>query len=216
MAEHHIDPPPDTRARLTASMQQALRSSGYHGTGLSAVLAAAQCPKGVLYHHFPKGKAELASAAINQVARAMALQLEKIFASADPFAGLQAMLTHAIARVVDSNFIDCCPLARACLDASEQEPVLQNAVKSAFELLQTTIADGFTRLGLPESRASLLSSVVLSTYEGALLMVRAHREAELAEATALFSLSLVRAELDRTRAATSPKSPRSAPHKKER
>jgi TetR/AcrR family transcriptional repressor of lmrAB and yxaGH operons len=50
-------------------MLTALRTKGFHGVGLSELLAQAQAPKGVLYHHFPGGKTELAVAAIDQVRR---------------------------------------------------------------------------------------------------------------------------------------------------
>ena len=37
-------------------MLGALRRKGYHGVGLNELLADANAPKGVLYHHFPGGK----------------------------------------------------------------------------------------------------------------------------------------------------------------
>jgi TetR/AcrR family transcriptional repressor of lmrAB and yxaGH operons len=52
-------------------LRAAIRSfqqRGYHGTGLSEVLADAEAPKGSLYHHFPEGKAQLGVAAIDSVA----------------------------------------------------------------------------------------------------------------------------------------------------
>ena len=58
--------PPGTRDRLIAAMTDALRRRGFHGVGVSDILQQAGAPKGVLYHHFPGGKAELAVAAIDQ------------------------------------------------------------------------------------------------------------------------------------------------------
>jgi TetR/AcrR family transcriptional repressor of lmrAB and yxaGH operons len=54
----------DARQRLIAAMTDALQRRGRHGSGLTGLLAAAKAPKGVLYHHFPGGKTELAVAAV--------------------------------------------------------------------------------------------------------------------------------------------------------
>ncbi|MFN5881268.1 MAG: TetR/AcrR family transcriptional regulator, partial [Burkholderiales bacterium] len=58
-------------------MGDALRTRGYHGVGLNELLAAAQAPKGVLYHHFPGGKAELAVCAIESVVAKLCIDLDK-------------------------------------------------------------------------------------------------------------------------------------------
>ena len=57
-----MDPNP-TRERLIAAMSDLLERRGFHGVGLSELLAQAQAPKGVLYHHFPGGKTALMKAA---------------------------------------------------------------------------------------------------------------------------------------------------------
>jgi TetR/AcrR family transcriptional regulator, lmrAB and yxaGH operons repressor len=189
----------DTKSRLIDAMLRALRTTGYHGTGLTEILASADAPKGVLYHHFPKGKAELAAAAIALTTEKMDFALKAIFASKAPLQGLEQLLHSQIERVVQSDFSGdfraSCPLANATLDASSAEPLLQAAVKLGFERWQMTIADGLTEMGLAPARASLLASLVLASYEGALLLARAHREPELIEQTASAVLAIIRAEL---------------------
>ena len=56
-----------TRTRLITAMADALQRRGLHGVGLNEILRDAQAPKGVLYHHFPGGKTELAVAAIQAI-----------------------------------------------------------------------------------------------------------------------------------------------------
>jgi len=187
------DPETDTKTRLIVAMLQALRTTGYHGTGVAEILAQAGAPKGVLYHHFPQGKVALAAAAISHSAARMNLELARIFQSASPLQGLEALLLHSIQGLVASDFKAGCPLASATLDATT-EPVLQLAVKQGFESWQITIADGLSAMGLPCARASLLASLLLATYEGSLLLARAHREPELIEHTASALLSFIRAE----------------------
>ena len=61
---------PGTRDRLIGAMLQALSTRGLHGVGINELLVAARAPKGVLYHHFPGGKTELAVATIEQLVAA--------------------------------------------------------------------------------------------------------------------------------------------------
>ena len=57
-----------TRERILRAAVRLFQQRGYHGTGLSEILAEADAPKGSLYHHFPQGKAQLGVAAIDAVA----------------------------------------------------------------------------------------------------------------------------------------------------
>ncbi|MFY8043743.1 MAG: TetR/AcrR family transcriptional regulator, partial [Rhodoferax sp.] len=63
---------------------------GYHGVGLTELLSAAQAPKGVLYHHFPGGKAELAVAAIDAVVGQLTSGLDRLMRkNPDPVQALE-------------------------------------------------------------------------------------------------------------------------------
>ena len=71
--------PRGTRQRLTDAMQDLLQRKGFHGIALSDVLAQAQAPKGVFYHHFPGGKIELAIVAIQSAVNNIITKLEQRF-----------------------------------------------------------------------------------------------------------------------------------------
>lgn len=60
--------PQTTRERILRAAIRLFQQRGYHGTGLTEILAEAEAPKGSLYHHFPEGKAQLGVAAIASVA----------------------------------------------------------------------------------------------------------------------------------------------------
>lgn len=67
-----------TRERILGAAIRLFQQFGYHGVGLSEILAEARAPKGSLYHHFPDGKAQLAVAAVDSIALAYeALFLER-------------------------------------------------------------------------------------------------------------------------------------------
>ncbi|MEJ7722167.1 MAG: helix-turn-helix domain-containing protein [Ilumatobacteraceae bacterium] len=50
---------------MAASLEQ-MRRNGYAGTGVKAILVAAEAPFGSLYHHFPGGKEEVGAETIRR------------------------------------------------------------------------------------------------------------------------------------------------------
>lgn len=164
---------PSTRERLIAAMLDALRTRGLHGVGLNELLAAAQAPKGVLYHHFPGGKTELAVAAIDTVADQLAADLDRLAASgADPLAALSSWMAGAGRALVRSGFARGCPLATVALESTPQDTALREALARAFARIRERLASAFVAAGRSPDSALDLASLVVATYEGALLQAR--------------------------------------------
>ena len=93
-----------TRERLIAAMSDLLERRGFHGVGLSELLAQAQAPKGVLYHHFPGGKTALAVAAIEAIAARIADSLERLMhQQPDPIPALHGWIASAQRRKVPTS-----------------------------------------------------------------------------------------------------------------
>ncbi|MFN7857628.1 MAG: TetR/AcrR family transcriptional regulator [Acidovorax sp.] len=166
-------PAPSTRERLIQAMARALRERGLHGVGLTEVLADAEAPKGVLYHHFPGGKAELATAAIDAVTEAMVLRLQTLLAAgADPVSALTRWVGEAERQLVRSRFTAGCPLATVALETTPDDQSLRQALDTAFARIRSTVADALVATGIAPSRAQMLAGLVLAAYEGGLLQAR--------------------------------------------
>ena len=54
----------NSKEKTILAAAKLLRRRGYHDTALSDILEAAGSPRGSLYFHFPKGKEEIAVAAL--------------------------------------------------------------------------------------------------------------------------------------------------------
>jgi TetR/AcrR family transcriptional repressor of lmrAB and yxaGH operons len=164
---------PSSRDRLIAAMTQALRRKGLHGIGLTELLAEAQAPKGVLYHHFPGGKTELAVAAIDAVVERMGKSLQRLLAEgADPTEGLRRWSAAAGARLQDSGFQAGCPLATVALESTTQDTELRLALSRAFAALRGHIAQALVASGESPPRAEALAALAIAAYEGGLLQAR--------------------------------------------
>jgi TetR/AcrR family transcriptional repressor of lmrAB and yxaGH operons len=172
-------------------MTLALQRRGLHGIGLNELLAAAVVPKGVLYHHFPGGKTELAVAALDAAVAGLLQRLADLGRrEADPAAVLRTWLADAQRHLARSGYESGCPLAAVALESTGEDAALRSAIARGFALLRQAIAELLEHAGLPAQRARPLAALLLAAYEGALMQARvAGAAAPLVDSTAvLFDL----------------------------
>ena len=181
---------PGTRERLVAAMSSALQRRGFHGTGLAELLAEADAPKGVLYHHFPGGKAALAVASIEATAQRIANALDKLAEAGDPVATLRTWMASAQRQLAAGHFERGCPLATVALESTAEDVAVRAALADAFAMLRARIAAALGTAGVGAAQSQQLGALVVSAYEGALMQARvAGRIEPMAETTkALFAV----------------------------
>lgn len=162
-----------TRTRLVAAMRDALQRRGLHGVGLSEILAAAQAPKGVLYHHFPGGKTALAVAAVEATAADFATALRALtLREPDPATALLAWTQGALKRLHASGYERGCPLATVALESGPDDVALRAALAAAFATLRGELSATLQRAGHAPAQAEGLAALMVATYEGGLLQAR--------------------------------------------
>lgn len=162
-----------TRTRLIHAMRDALQRRGLHGVGLNEILASAQAPKGVLYHHFPGGKTALAVAAIEDTAAEMGAALDRLMQQEpDPALALQAWVRSALKHLQASGFERGCPLATVALESTAGDAPLRQALDQAFATLRGHVGAALQRVGHEPADAEALAALVLAAYEGGLLQAR--------------------------------------------
>ncbi len=195
----NIDPP-NTRDRLIRAMVAALRTRGYHGVGLNEVLVAAQAPKGVLYHHFPGGKSELAVQAIEAVGQQLGSDLEKIILRADdPVDALSLWMNSAQKMLEKSGFQSGCPLATIALESTPEDDTIRRALAQAFATLRSRIAEVLGGVGLADPAARGAAALIVSAYEGALLQARVSGKVVTMRETSEALISLLRLSLNESK-----------------
>ena len=160
-----------TRDKLIDTMIDALQRKGLHGVGLNELLAAADAPKGSLYHHFPNGKTELAVAAIERVGQ----RAEQAFAAlferqSDPLDALTIWLQSALGQLQESAFERGCPLATVALESGPQDHEIRAALANAFAAIRQALQQQLQRHGYPQPEG--LAALFVALYEGGLLQAR--------------------------------------------
>jgi TetR/AcrR family transcriptional repressor of lmrAB and yxaGH operons len=156
---------------LVAATAQLLRRRGYAGTTVSEFLDAAGAANGSLYHHFPGGKEELASAAIEAAAGQVEAALSSAFDAGDDVVLAAQRSVDAMIAALEADPRDGCPVAPTALDAAGMSEPLRLAAASAFarwsDVFETALAHTRDR-----ETAAAQAKVLLSAIEGALLLDR--------------------------------------------
>ena len=187
---------PGTRERLLSAMRDALRRRGYHGVGLNELLAAAKAPKGVLYHHFPGGKAELAVQAIDSVVAQISADLDHILQrNADPVEAMAHWMGSALKVLEKSGFERGCPLATIALESTPEDETIRSALAQGFAAIRSRLATVLTKAGMGEAPARSTAALIVSAYEGALLQARVAGHVQPMRDTSAALLDLVQLSL---------------------
>ncbi len=190
--------PLPTRDRLIAAMIDALQRRGLHGVGLTELLHAAQAPKGVLYHHFPGGKAELAEAAIDAVVAGIDHRLQGLLHHPGPvLEALRHWLQQAGQQLQRSGFDRGCPLAAVALESTPDDLAIRRALARGFAMLRQRLSQVLVQAGVPQPRAAGLAALLVSAYEGALMQARVAGDAQPLLATTDTLLDIIASEIDR-------------------
>lgn len=186
-----------TRQRLIAAMADLLQRKGLHGIGLSEVLAKAQAPKGVLYHHFPGGKVELAIAAIQTSISRITLSLEQSSTTHQSVVqALRSWLERSQKRLEKSGFELGCPLATVALESTATDRALRQALQEGFIALRSALTRMLVKAGMKTARAAQFSTLIVSAYEGALLQSRVACSEKPASETMELLLQLLQLEIE--------------------
>lgn len=164
---------------MIRSAAELFSSRGYEAAGFRDIVERAGASRGVIYHHFPGGKAELADAVLAR-SRAGVAALRETIATQDPVAFLRRVLDPTARRAREPEPIagafapgegaDGCPVAGVALSAEDQE--LRQAAAATFTGWERDLTAALTDRGVSRRRARAVASLAISALEGALLRDR--------------------------------------------
>jgi len=169
----------DSRDRMVRATGRLLRQQGFHATGLNQVVAESGAPKGSMYFHFPDGKVQLATEAVEHFGRRVTDFLAQLLAD-NPTTGaaLAAYLDTVGAAMVRTDFTQGCAIATVALEAAAQEPRLGDACDDALRTWIAMIADCLVDDGLDRTEAEARATLAVAAFEGAFVLTKARRSLE--------------------------------------
>jgi TetR/AcrR family transcriptional repressor of lmrAB and yxaGH operons len=172
--------PRPSRERLLDSAVDLLQRQGYHGTGLNELLERSEAPRGSLYHYFPGGKEQIGAEAIaragEQVAAAVAHLLRAKASVADAVEALAGLLAAGLEA---SDFERGCPVATTALEVTPGSEPIRAAVQASFESWLAPLRERLEAAGFDRLQAARRADLAIATLEGALVLARARRNADV-------------------------------------
>jgi TetR/AcrR family transcriptional repressor of lmrAB and yxaGH operons len=172
--------PRPSRDRLLDSAVDLLQRRGYHATGLNELLERSEAPRGSLYHYFPGGKEQIGAEAIaragEQVAAAVAHLLRAKTSVADAVEALAGLLAAGLEA---SDFERGCPVATTALEVTPGSEPIRAAVQASFESWLAPLRERLQAAGFDRLEAARRADLAIATLEGALVLARARRNADV-------------------------------------
>jgi TetR/AcrR family transcriptional regulator, lmrAB and yxaGH operons repressor len=165
----------DVRERMIEGAVRLLAKHGLQATSFNEVLELTGAPRGSIYHHFPGGKDELISAAVDHAgAHAIRVLDDRDNASAEEitavFLGLwRELLTRTRFRA------GCAVLA---VTVATDSPDLLNAAGAVFRAWRGRLAKLLEEGGLTTKDAAPFAATLVAASEGAVALSRAEQSME--------------------------------------
>lgn len=185
-----------TRDRFITSTLELFRRQGYNATSLSQVTQAAGAPTGSLYHHFKGGKDDLAAAVVassGSVYRELVIAIWD--AAPDPVAAVADVFEGAAAVLEETDYIDPCPVGTVAREVASTNEPLRIIALGAFESWVGAVRERLLDAGMSEGAAGDLAVTLVAGIEGAFVLARTARDADLVRATGRQLAAAVAAEL---------------------
>jgi TetR/AcrR family transcriptional repressor of lmrAB and yxaGH operons len=167
--------PAPTRERLLAAAIRLFQERGYHGAGLTEILAAAQAPKGSLYHHFPGGKPELAVVAIARIAADWEASVARRRARGASAADVIRGLARAQARWLrETQWRQASLFASLAQGFIPEAPVVRQTLARHAARRHTRVAQMLAEDGIAD--AAGVAALAVAALDGGLLEARVQRD----------------------------------------
>ena len=165
--------PPRHRGAIIRAAAALFRRNGYAATGVNEIAEVSGAPKGSLYHYFPGGKDQIAEAAVRFAGAGVVATLEKLEQDHTSAAlMIQAYCRLLAGWMAKSGFRDGCPIATTLLESAPQSTDMAAAGREAFAGWCAVIARALVRDGFSQAEARRLSTLTVSSIEGALILAR--------------------------------------------
>ncbi|MFO2004107.1 TetR/AcrR family transcriptional regulator [Pseudomonas aeruginosa] len=153
--------------RIVHATASLLASRGYFGTGLSDIIARAEAPKGSLYHYFPEGKPQIASAAIGFVADEVASFLDRAGTQAPHARNVLRQFTAILRGWLEhSRFEEACPVLSTSLSIDAELAPVHAECRRALRAWHASIERALRADGLAEKLAASRAWLILAALEG--------------------------------------------------
>lgn len=168
-----------TRDQLIETTCKLLEMQGYHATGLNQIIRESGAPRGSLYYHFPEGKEELTTEAVERSGKRIEERIQRALAeNDDPGASIGAFV-HQIAYYVEaSEFRTGGPLMTVAMETVTTSERLNGACRAAYQRIQNAFQRKLQTSGYALEEATELAIFITAAIEGGIVLSRTAHSGE--------------------------------------
>lgn len=159
-----------SKAELTLELLQLFRDHGYEGATLSRIAQATGLGKASLYHHFPKGKEEMAAAVIRYLAGWYATNLLKPLQGSGSAQQRLTQMSQTLANFYDQGQQPCLFAVFALGGAREQ---FQAPVRQIMRIWTESLAMVLIDDAIPKPIAYQRAEDAIVRLQGSLVLAQA-------------------------------------------
>jgi len=166
-------PRPDrSRAALVDSAATLFRRQGYAATGLNQILDEAGVKPGSLYHHFPRGKQQLAAQVVDTAGAGIEQLLRRFLSTGRSVADIVDRWIDLLVAGLAGDQRDGCPIEPIATESVNASPAVREASARAFKGWCASVDERLRSDGWSAAEAQQVAIAVISLIEGALILSR--------------------------------------------
>lgn len=162
---------PKERAEIVDRLFVVFRDHGYDGASLADLSRATGLGKSSLYHHFPRGKEQMAEAVLGQAKSFIAGAVDEVARSSEPLKVRIRKIVAALEKLYAGGRNPCVlgRLANAGLG-----PAGRQIMRDIFTLWMNAVADLARESGMSAPRARHFSADWMARLQGSLILFAAN------------------------------------------
>jgi TetR/AcrR family transcriptional repressor of lmrAB and yxaGH operons len=166
-----------TRNRMLITAAEVLREKGAAGVTIDEVLARSGAPRGSVYHHFPDGRSQLLTEALQYAGDSITALIDDAATQ-----GCIALVRQFVAfwerTLAESDFAAGCPVVAAAIGSADDDPALTAVAGDIFDRWREALTRAFVADGFDDADAGSLAVTCIASLEGAVVLCRSTRKAD--------------------------------------
>jgi TetR/AcrR family transcriptional repressor of lmrAB and yxaGH operons len=164
------------RSDVIPALGEIFRECGFAGASLSEITVRTGLGKGSLYHFFPKGKAEMAEAVLDEIDLWFEENVYRpLRENKDSIAGIESMFDE-VHRYFDSGNRICLVGAFALDNTRDQ---FSERVHSYFKAWIQALSKALKQCGFAQNEAKIVAEDVVGGIQGALVLARSQNDPKI-------------------------------------
>ncbi len=158
-----------SKEEVIPQLTKVFRQYGYEGATLARLSEATGLGKASLYHHFPKGKEEMAAVVLKSMSdRVEASIIEPLRSSGEPVDRIRVM-TKNVDKLYSGGKQSC---LLAVLALGETKNLFHNEIQNAFNVWIDTLVQVVMEAGIERSQAQQRAEDAILEIQGSLILAR--------------------------------------------